>query len=487
MSTQWTRPDGSSPTLYLRLQSNLEKAIREGELSPGSKLPAERELAEQLRVSRTTVTNAYRELESKGLVRGYVGRGTYVCALPEPSNVPFAWRGKMSAVSLRLSAESCIVNLTSVDPNLISFGVGCPALECFPIEEYSRIQSSILRSRAPEVLGVGPVAGQPALREAIAREHSVPTAQVLVVAGSQEGLDLLARCLIDPGDHVIVDQPGYFVGFRTFQAAGARLVGWDAARADVDELEHLILRYRPKFICTTPSFQNPTGRTLSLSQRKDLIHLATRYRIPVIEDEPYRQMYFDAPPPPSLHELDERGVVIHLSTFSKVLAPGLRLGYIVAPENVVDLLALAKQRSVWLTAGLEQMVVAEMMMSGTVPRHAEHLRQEHRIRRDAMVHALRRAFSSTQLSYSVPRGGMFLWCRTSGGPTAAELNQKAVAQGVVFTPGELFYPEISPSREFRLCFAGSPVGKIEAGIQRLRAAFEACTLREPHTALQQRA
>jgi DNA-binding transcriptional MocR family regulator len=288
---------------------------------------------------------------------------------------------------------------------------------------------------------------------------------------------LLARCLIDPGDYVIVDQPGYFLGFRTFQAAGARLVGWNAARADVDELEHLILRYRPKFICTTPSFQNPTGRTLSLSQRKDLIQLATRYRIPVIEDEPYRQMYFDAPPPPSLHQLDERGVVIHLSTFSKVLAPGLRLGYIVAPENVVDLLALAKQRSVWLTAGLEQLVVAEMMLSGMVAHHAAQLRREHRIRRDAMVTALRRAFAKMQIGFSVPQGGMFLWCRTSGGATAAELSQRAIAQGVVFTPGELFYPEIAESRELRLCFAGTPVPKIEDGIARLRIAFDAS--REP--------
>jgi DNA-binding transcriptional MocR family regulator len=475
MSTQWTRPDGSSPSLYLRLQSNLEKAIREGEWSPGSKLPAERELAEQLQISRTTVTNAYRELEAKGLVRGYVGRGTYVCALPEPSNVPFAWRGKMSAVSLRLSAESSIVNLSSSDPNLISFGVGCPALECFPTDEYCRLQNSILRNRSTEALGVGSVAGQPILRDAIAKEHSVCTGKVLVVAGSQEGLDLLARCLIDPGDYVIVDQPGYFVGFRTFQAAGARLVGWNAARADVDELEHLILRYRPKFICTTPTFHNPTGRTLSLSQRKDVIELATRYRIPVIEDEPYRQMYFDAPPPPSLHQLDERGVVIHLSTFSKVLAPGLRLGYIVAPENVVDLLALAKQRAVWLTAGLEQLVVAEMMLSGMVSHHAQKLRQEHRVRRDAMVHALRRAIPKTRLSFSVPSGGMFLWCRLSGGPAAAELNRRAIAQGVVFTPGELFYPEISESRELRLCFAGTSVSRIEQGVERLRIAFEAQT------------
>jgi len=470
--TQRMNGGGSSDALYLRLQADLEKAIREGRFVLGSKLPPERELAEQLHVSRTTVTNAYRELEAKGLVRGYVGRGTYVCALPQPSNVPFAWRGKMSKASLRLSASpSTVVNRLSVDPKLISFALGCPALENFPAEEYQRIERSILCRRSIEAMGLGAVTGQPALRQAIAKEHSARADQVLVVAGSQQGLDLLARCLIDPGDHVIVDSPGYFVAFQTFQAAGARLIGWDALRSDLDELENLILRYKPKFICTTPSFQNPTGRTLSLSQRKDLVQLATRYRIPLIEDDAYRELYFDAPPPPSLRALDDHGVVMHVGTFSKVLAPGLRLGYIIAPENVVELLALTKHRAACFTAGLEQLVVAEMLGSGILAGHAQQLRHEHRIRRDAMIFALRQAFPKTRFNFSAPGGGLYLWCQLSDGLTGVDLNDLAIAQGVVFAPGEFFYPEVGGEREIRLCFTGSTGPKIRDGVERLRNAF----------------
>ena len=473
MSTNgWLRPNGSSHALYLRLQSNLEAAIRKGDLKPGTRLPAERQLAEELNVSRTTVMNAYRELEARGLVRGYVGRGTYVCAVPEPTNVPFAWRGKMSEASLRLSTvQRSVITADSVDPKLISFALGCPALDKFPAEAYRQITRLILSSRLGEALGVGPVAGQPALRRAIAKSHSVRPDEVLVVAGSQQGLDLLARSLVDPGDHVIVDSPGYFVAFQTFQAAGARLIGWNAMRSDMDELEDMILRYQPKFIYTSPSFHNPTGRTLSLAQRKDLIRLAVRYRVPVIEDEAYRHLHFDSPAPPSLRELDDRGVVIHLSTFSKILAPGLRLGYIVAPESVVELLALSKERAACFTAGLEQLVVAEMLESGLLASHVQSLRQEHRVRRDAMVDALRKAFTRTQLNFSVPAGGLYLWCRLPGGPTAVMLNEAARAQGVVFTPGDFFYADLSGEQEMRLCFSATTPSKIREGVESLKNAF----------------
>jgi DNA-binding transcriptional MocR family regulator len=471
---QWARTakEDASAALYLRLQSDLENSIREGKFALGSKLPPERQLALKLRVSRTTVTNAYRELEAKGLVRGYVGRGTYVCALPEPANVPFAWRGKMSATSLRLSAsQSVAVGRDAVNPKLVSFSLGCPALEIFPADEYQRIARSILARQSCNAMGLGSVVGQPALREAIAREHSVRPEQVMVVAGAQEGVDLLARCLIDPGDHVIVEKPGYFVAFQSFLAAGAWLIGWDARRADTDELENLILRYQPKFICTTATFQNPTSRTLSLSQRKDLIHLATRYRIPLIDDEPYRELYFDSPPPPTLHALDEHGVVIHLGTFSKVLAPGLRLGYIVAPENVIELLAIAKHRAASFSPGLEQLVLAEMITSGLLASHLVSLRHEHRVRRGAMADALRQAFTKSQLSFSIPNGGLYFWCRLGGEVSGLQLNELAVAQGVVFTPGNFFYPDEEGDRELRLCFAGSNVSKIRDGIERLKKAF----------------
>ena len=165
-----------------------------------------------------------------------------------------------------------------------------------------------------------------------------------MLAGAQQGLDLLARCLIDPGDAVIVDRPGYLGAIQSFNAAGAKLIGWDVARADMDELEDVLVRYRPKLIYTNPTFQNPTGVTMPIRARRELLRLAERYRVPIVEDATYRELYFNEAPPPSLRELDAQNIVIYLNSFSKVLAPGLRLGWLSAAPSIVEQIAIIKQR-----------------------------------------------------------------------------------------------------------------------------------------------
>src|SRR5688572_4353606 len=314
--------------LYGHLVTLLESAIARGELPSGARLPPERELASRLHISRTTVVSAYRELESKGLLRGYVGRGTFVCAAPEPSGTPFAWRGKIAAAALRSSDSTMRDALKHAsDARLLSLAAGEPAIDCFPTEAFQRAVDLTIKGEGSAVWRHGPTEGQPALREAIAERFRVPTDSVLILAGAQQGLDLLARCLIDPGDAVIVDRPGYLGAIQSFQAAGAKLIGWDVLRGDVDELEDALLRYRPKLIYTNPTFQNPTGITMPIRTRREVLKLAERYRVPIVEDGTYRELSFGEAPPPSLHELDTQNLVIHLNSFSKVLAPGLRLGW----------------------------------------------------------------------------------------------------------------------------------------------------------------
>src|SRR5262249_14336410 len=298
-------------SLYDQVVNALESAIEHGDLAPGERLPSERELAGILKLSRTTTTNAYRELEARGVLRRHVGRGTFVCATPEPDEVPFAWRGKVSATALR-SANPALRNLMrdASDPNVISLALGGPALECFPSAEYRRISDQILNREPHAVLGHGPTEGQPRLRRALAARIGARMENILVVAGSQQGLDLLAKCLIDPGDAVILERPCYLGAIQTFRAAGAKLVSWDILRADLGELEDLILRYRPKMMYTNPTFQNPTGYTMDLGQRRDLLKLAARYRVPLIEDDTYRDLYIETPAPPSLRQLDEYNIVI---------------------------------------------------------------------------------------------------------------------------------------------------------------------------------
>jgi 2-aminoadipate transaminase len=460
--------------VYRHIAQAIERGITAGSLALDFRLPAERELAQALKVSRTTVVNAYRDLETRGLVRGHVGRGTFVSAAPESSGAPFAWRGKVAAAAAR-SSDSAIRDLLrhASDPSVFSVAAGVPAIDAFPVDAYRRSMDRALKRSAQLAWGHGPTEGLPVLREAIAHRFGGQPHNVLALAGAQQGLDLLARCLIDPGDTVIVDRPGYLGALHTFSAAGARLVGWDVMRHDLDELEDLVERYRPKLIYTNPTFQNPTGWTMPLKLRRHLLSLATRLRVPIIEDDTYRELYLNAPPPPSLHSLDTQSVVIHLNTFSKVLAPGLRVGWLSAAPPIIEQLALLKQRSDPHMPNLNQLIVADMLADGTFDSHLVELRTEHRRRRDAMIGALERHGSAGKLQWAVPDGGLYLWCRLAGRQKASQVQAQALAESVAFVRGEHFYVDQAGERELRVCFSCVPTGKADDIARRLMRAVNA--------------
>jgi len=331
-----------------------------------------------------------------------------------------------------------------------------------------------IKSHSTEGFGLGPTEGQPRLRRLLARRFRVKPEQVLIVSGAQEGLDLVARCLLDPGDAVIIDRPGYIGAIQNFRAAGAKLIGWDVMRSDLGELEDLILRYRPKLICTNPTFQNPTGRTLPLTQRQELLALAARYRVPVIEDDPYRDTALTVTPPPALFQLDTSNTVISLGTFSKTLAPGLRLGWLLASEYVVDQLALIKGRQILFSGGLEQLALAELLENGTYDSHLVRLRAQHMERWNVMKRALEQHMPARAVAFSFPLGGLHLWCRLQNGVASAQLFRLSLSKGVALVSGEVFYADSGAGRhEFRLCFTSVPAGKIEVGIKRLAEAVQA--------------
>src|SRR5262245_33907157 len=444
----------TSRPLYAHLVSLPESAISRGELPSGSRVPPERELAQRLRISRTTVVSAYRELESRGLLRGYFGRGTFVCAAPDPTGAPFAWRGKIAAAALR-SSDSILRDTLrhSSDPRLISLAAGEPAIDCFPTEAFQHAVDHVLRRESFAVWRHGPTEGQPALREAIAERFSLPAESVLVLAGAQQGLDLLARCLIDPGDAVIIDRPGYLGAIQSFRAAGAKLIGWDVSRADMDELEDVLVRYRPKLIYTNPTFQNPTGVTMPIRARRELLKLAERYRVPIVEDATYRELYFTEVPPPSLRELDAQNIVIHVNSFSKVLAPGLRLGWLSAAPSIVDQIAIIKQRLDPHTQNLVQFALARLIRDGSFDRHLKTLRSEHSRRCSMMVASIQRHVPVGALRFARPQGGLYLWCRVNAGLNSRALLDRALASGIAFVPGHAFYPDPAGDSELRLCFS----------------------------------
>ena len=456
--------------VYRHIAHAIEHGITNGTLTLDFRLPAER----ALKVSRTTVVNAYRDLETRGLVRGYVGRGTFVSAAPEASGAPFAWRGKVAAAASR-SNDSAIRDLLrhAADPAIFSVAAGVPALETFPTDAYRRSMDRALKRDVRLAWGHSPTEGLPVLRDAIAHRFGGQPQNVLVLAGAQQGLDLLARCLVDPGDTVVVDRPGYLGALHTFNAAGARVVGWDVVRHDLDELEDLILRYRPKLIYTNPTFQNPTGWTMPIKLRRHLLSLATRLRVPIIEDDTYRELYLNTPPPPSLHSLDTQSVVIHLNTFSKVLAPGLRLGWLSAAPPIIEQLALLKQRSDPHMPNLNQLVIADFVADGTFDRHLVDLRIEHRRRRDALVSALERHGANGRLQWALPDGGLYLWCRLAGRLKASSVQAQALAESLAVVRGEAFYVDQAGDRELRICFSSVPPSRADDVAKRLMRAINA--------------
>ncbi|MEO5895192.1 MAG: PLP-dependent aminotransferase family protein [Vicinamibacterales bacterium] len=463
----------STRPLYGHLVTLFESAIARGELPSGSQLPPERELATRLQISRTTVVSAYRELESKGLLRGYVGRGTFVCAAPEPSGTPFAWRGKIASAALR-SNDSTLRDAIrhASDTRVLSLAAGEPAIDCFPTEAFQKATDQSIARDGLACWRHGPTEGQPALREAIAERFRVPADSVLILAGAQQGLDLLARCLIDPGDAVIIDRPGYLGAIQSFRAAGAKLIGWDVLHADVDELEDLLVRYRPKLIYTNPTFQNPTGVTMPIRTRRELLKLAERYRVPIVEDGTYRELYFNEAPPPSLHDLDTQNLVIHLNSFSKVLAPGLRLGWLSATPSIVDQIAIIKQRLDPHTQNLVQFAMARLLRDGSFDRHLKTLRAEHARRCTQIIAAVHKHVPLGAIRFARPRGGLYLWCRLAAGVSARALLEQALTNGVAFVPGHAFYPDPAGESELRLCFSSVTPASIDEALRKLALALE---------------
>jgi DNA-binding transcriptional MocR family regulator len=458
--------------LYKQLAAAFMAAIERGEVQPGEQLPSERVLVQRLGISRTTVVTAYQELEAQGFVCRQVGRGTIVCAQARDTQTSFAWQGKVARGALRTSDPTLrLLSSISSDPTVISFAAGIAALDLFPAQLFQEITARTWRDQAKLIIELGPTEGLLFFRQAIATMMGVHPSQILALSGSQQGIDLIARCLIDPGDSVLLDAPGYLGAIQIFQAVGAHLVGWDSAHADMNELEDLIVRYRPKLLYTTPTFHNPTGRTISRQTRLHLLELAARYHLPIIEDDPYRDLAFNIKPPPTLLSLDTQRLVIYLGTFSKTLASGLRLGWLAAPEAIVNHLTLIKGRSDLFTTSLQQLVVAQLLMSGIYKQHVHTMQSEYAKRQTVMLRELRRSSPSDLIRSCPVQGGLYLWCQLGYGIDAQVALQKALQVGVAFLPGEVFYPDGRGHHELRLCFSAIPPPQIIEGVRRLTQAL----------------
>ena len=414
-----------------------------------------------------------------GLVRTKIGSGTYVSeAVGEAAVQPVPWH-QLLVPHPQNPLSGIIRDLVSIDltNEIISLATGLPDPALYPETAFLELLTRPGTKMNSADMGHIPTEGYLPLRLALASFHNnkgvAGTARnIAVVSGSQQGLYLLTKIFINPGDYVIAEAPTYLGAIPVFQAAGARILSLPApGRLDLGLLEDYLIRYRPKVLYMMPSFQNPSGRVLNLGERQALLALAARHRLIIIEDDPYGELYYDGKPPAALKTLDHFGGVIYIGTFSKILFPGLRIGWIWAAEPVINRLALEKQYVDLHSANLSQWQLSEFMAGGNLAGHLETIRREYKKRRDTMANALER-HCGDQLSYSVPTGGFYFWCRmTHPTATAQQLLQEATRQGVTFVPGEAFYSDTEGSTQFRLCFATNNEETLQEGIKRLGKAL----------------
>jgi 2-aminoadipate transaminase len=370
-------------------------------------------------------------------------------------------------------------------PDVISFAGGLPAPEVFPFAEVERAAETVLREQGKTALQYSPTEGYLPLRELLVRHMArygirVTPGNVLVTSGSQQGLDLIGRLFVNPGDRVLTESPTYLGALQAWSAyqADYLTVPVDDDGLDVAKLEAQ-LRGGPKFLYILPNFQNPAGVTLSLERRRRLVELANHYGAPIVEDDPYGQLRYEGEHLPPLVQIDAEwhgctkgdceftGDVLYLSTLSKTLAPGLRIAWVVAPESVISRLVQMKQGADLHSSTFNQMVAYEVARDGFLDRHVRTIREVYGQRRNAMLAALERHFPA-EASWTKPQGGLFLWLTLPEGIDSTDLLKEALGrERVAFVPGASFFPRGGGERTCRLNFSYMGPELIEEGIKRL--------------------
>ncbi|KPJ54056.1 hypothetical protein AMJ39_02005 [candidate division TA06 bacterium DG_24] len=475
--------DRDSPVpLYVQIVQGVRRLISSGALDAGARLPPARQLARELGINRNTANAAYDELVAEGLLERHVGQGTFVARdihllFGEPGSFSegVVAAGAAWIDALRQEAgwnrdagfEELVALCT--EPARFPFSSGLPPAEFYPVDEFRRATNAALREHGREILEFGNTVGYgpflQLLRRQLARQGIGPGAgEVMTSCGTQEGLDLLSEVVLEPGDTVVLEVPTYPGALRVFGLRQASCIGVpiDDEGIRPDLLERVLATQRPKFVYLIPTFQNPSGAVMSLERRHEILSLAARYGVPILEDNVSSELYFNSAPPAPLRALDGDGLVVYLSSFSKILFPGLRLGWMVAPEELIERIKRAKGARDLHTNTMTQGAMYEFCRRGYLKGHLERTRGIYRERRDAMLRALERHFPG-EVTWTTPSGGLYLWVTVPDVDTTS-LFFEAREAGVVFVPGPIFCCDGSGRNALRLGFSQLAPEEIEEGV-----------------------
>jgi GntR family transcriptional regulator / MocR family aminotransferase len=486
------REPGAEP-LFLAIARALARAIRSGSLRPGDALPGSRTLATALGVHRNTVLAALRELESEGWLETVAAKGTFVRAnLPDPP--PRALRGvahaERSPSRIAFDVRGDAPSADAMGPvrtagALARHGVlpllgGIPDVRLVPKDALARAYRRALRSPGAAPLGYGSPYGEPHLREALGamlgRVRGIGSAEqgLVVTRGSQMALAMAARAILEPGDVVAVEAMGYRPAWEALRLAGARVVPVPVDREGLDTsaLAELCAREAVRAVYTTPHHQYPTTVLLSPGRRMRLLELARAHRFAIFEDDYDHEFHFDGRPALPLASADAHGSVVYIGTLSKILAPGLRIGFVVAPEPVAD--RVAALRTFFDRQGdlAVERAVAELLEDGEIQRHARRMRSVYRARRDALIASLERHLEGA-LTFHVPQGGLAIWARTSRAIDVEAWAERALRAGVIVHTGKRFAWSGRATPALRLGYAPLDEREIDVAVKRLARALTA--------------
>ncbi|MFF2889117.1 PLP-dependent aminotransferase family protein [Paenibacillus sp. NPDC057967] len=474
----WKPDRQSKKPLYAQIADHLEQRISYGEFPPGSLLPSERKLAEQLDVNRSTVILAFSELRSMGIIEGRSGSGTRVTMTKwgaTPKHTP-NWKRYAEGGNFlpNLPFMRRIREALAQSPSLIDFASGELSADLAPSEEISSLMS---RHEYTAYLGYDHPQGYVPLREVLVpylgkhRQIHTTESSILITSGSQQSLYLITQCLLSPGDAVAIEDPSYSYSLPMFQSAGLRLFRLPVDRDGVcpEDIRTLYRRHRIKMVFLNPNYQNPTGTVLGMERRKRLLELASELALPIVEDDPFSLTSYAGMPPAPLKSMDSTGSVLYIGSFSKIAASGLRVGWMVAPNAIVERLADARQQMDFGLSVIPQQVAAQFLKSDYFEPHLARLRMQLQFKRDLLIAALERELPG-MISFTAPEGGLHLWCKLAPEVHDGKLLEESIRRGVVFVPGSVYG---SDSGYVRFTFARAKADEINSGISRFAEALRA--------------
>ena len=475
----------SNIPIYIQIKKQLESMILSGELPQNHVLPPERSLSQHLGVNRTTVIKAYLELKADGLVESRVGSGTVVLSqltkdVKASKNTyipPVRWNQLESRVFSR-QGDDAVNQLISdfTRDKMILFAAGISPYEYNDIELFRSVCDRVITKYREKTFMPSPVDGNSELKSAVKthlKHKGIVThnKNMMITTGSQQSIEFIARFLIEPGDVVLMEEPTYVGAIQAFESYGARIIGipieQDGMKMDI--LEGCLLKYRPKFIYTQPSFQNPSGITMSLEKRKELLGLSYMYNVPILEDDAYSELNYGNLSLPSLKSMDSNDYVIYISSFSKIVSFSLRVGFIVGAETVIGRFIRYKQNCDIQTSTLTQLIISDFLAQGHFAKHIDTIRKRYVEKRNLVAELLSAREQELGYSFNIPEGGYFIWLQLPKRVPSREFVKELSQRGVGVTCGDIFYPQYSlESNNIRLNFTYPEKQDIKKGITMLQ-------------------